>query len=50
MGYVQLDRFRAKAGGQQRGTSKGEDVMDSVIALKRPDDYTAKQGARFENK
>lgn len=35
-------------GGVQRGTSKREDVLDSVIALKRPDDYRADQGARFE--
>ena len=38
----------AGKGGQQRGTSKREDVMDTVIALKRPEDYTAAQGARFE--
>jgi RecA-family ATPase len=38
----------AGKGGNQRGTSKREDVMDSVISLKRPDDYTASQGARFE--
>ena len=29
----------AGKGGQQRGTSRREDVMDTVIALKRPDDY-----------
>jgi hypothetical protein len=34
--------------GQQRGTSKREDVLDTVIALKRPGDYQASQGARFE--
>jgi AAA domain-containing protein/Homeodomain-like domain-containing protein len=38
----------AGKGGAQRGTSKREDVMDTVIALKRPNDYQAKQGARFE--
>jgi putative DNA primase/helicase len=38
----------AGKGGQQRGTSKREDVMDTVIALKRPEDYSAAQGARFE--
>ena len=35
-------------GGQQRGTSKREDLLDVVIALKRPTDYTPQQGARFE--
>jgi putative DNA primase/helicase len=34
--------------GQQRGTSKREDVLDTIISLKRPADYTADQGARFE--
>ena len=35
-------------GGQQRGTSSREDVLDTVINLKRPSDYEADQGARFE--
>ncbi len=35
-------------GGQQRGTSKREDVLDSVISLRRPPDYTADQGCRVE--
>ncbi|MDR2012098.1 MAG: AAA family ATPase [Rhodanobacter sp.] len=35
-------------GGTQRGTSKREDLLDAVIALKRPLDYDASQGARFE--
>ncbi len=34
--------------GNQRGTSAKEDVLDTVIGLKRPSDYEAKQGARFE--
>lgn len=34
-------------GGAQRGTSKREDVLDSVLLLKRPEDYDARQGARF---
>jgi len=32
----------------QRGTSRKEDVLDTVVALKKPPDYTADQGARFE--
>jgi DNA-directed RNA polymerase specialized sigma24 family protein len=38
----------AGKGGQQRGTSKREDVLDTVIALRRPADYEPDQGARFE--
>ena len=38
----------AGKGGQQRGTSKREDLLDVVILLKRPADYQPDQGARFE--
>lgn len=34
--------------GAQRGTSRKEDVLDTVIGLRRPPDYQADQGARFE--
>lgn len=34
--------------GAQRGTSAKEDVLDTVIGLRRPSDYTATEGARFE--
>lgn len=34
-------------GGQQRGTSKKEDLLDSVIGLSRPVDYEPTQGAVF---
>lgn len=36
-----------KAGGQ-RGSNKKEDVMDTVIVLKRPKDYTPSEGLRCE--
>jgi hypothetical protein len=35
-------------GGAQRGTSRREDVLDTVIGLRKPSDYSAEQGARFE--
>ncbi len=37
----------AGKGGAQRGTSRREDVLDTVIALRRPDDADPAQGARF---
>lgn len=36
-----------KSGGQ-RGTSRKEDILNTVIALRRPPDYEPRQGARFE--
>lgn len=38
----------AGKGGQQRGTSRKEDVLDSVIVLKHLKNYSPEQGARFE--
>jgi putative DNA primase/helicase len=38
----------AGKGGQQRGTSRREDVLDTVISLRRPEDYRQEEGARFE--
>jgi putative DNA primase/helicase len=38
----------AGKGGQQRGSSRREDLLDTVICLKHPSDYTPEQGARFE--
>lgn len=38
----------AGKGGQQRGTSRREDVLDTVVALRRPSDYQPDEGARFE--
>jgi hypothetical protein len=34
--------------GEQRGTSRREDVLDTSIRLRRPSDYSITQGARFE--
>jgi putative DNA primase/helicase len=38
----------AGKGGQQRGTSRREDVLDTSMALRRPSDYSPTEGARFE--
>jgi len=38
----------ANKSGGQRGTSKKEDLLDTVITLKQPIDYNPTQGARFE--
>lgn len=44
---VVLIHHSGKSGGQ-RGSSRKEDILDSVIGLKRPPGYSADQGARFE--
>ncbi|MHB1220188.1 MAG: AAA family ATPase [Alphaproteobacteria bacterium] len=38
----------AGKGGQQRGASSREDILDFVIALKHSENYTPEDGARFE--
>ncbi len=38
----------AGKGGKQRGTSRREDALDTVIALRHPPDYSHEEGARFE--
>jgi putative DNA primase/helicase len=38
----------AGKGGGQRGTSRREDILDTSISLRRPADYVAQEGARFE--
>lgn len=48
MGVSVLIVHHAGKGGQQRGTSRREDVLDMVIALRRPSDYAPTDGARFE--
>ncbi|WP_153306568.1 hypothetical protein [Desulfogranum japonicum] len=35
-------------GGMQRGSSRKEDVLDTVIKLLRPKSYTPDQGALFK--
>jgi len=47
MGKAVLLVHHAGKGGLQRGTSKKEDLLDAVIGLSRPEDYEARQGARF---
>ncbi|OLN29860.1 DNA primase [Desulfovibrio sp. DV] len=44
---VLLVHHANKSGGQ-RGTSSREDVLDTVISLRRPQDYRPEEGARFE--
>lgn len=44
---VLLIHHSGKNGGQ-RGTSRREDVLDLVLGLRRPCDYHAQDGARFE--
>ncbi len=34
--------------GDQRGSSKREDALDTVISLKRPENYSTEEGCRFE--
>ncbi len=46
-GVAVLLVHHAGKSGQQRGTSRREDVLDVVIKLSRPDDYQAEEGARF---
>ena len=38
----------AGKGGEQRGTSRREDILDTSISLRRPTDYIPTEGARFE--
>jgi putative DNA primase/helicase len=47
-GIAVLIVHHAGVNGRQRGTSRREDTLDTVVALRRPGDYSAAQGARFE--
>ena len=45
---VVLVDHAGRGGFNARGTSKREDVLDTIIHLKRPSDYEPDQGTRFE--
>jgi putative DNA primase/helicase len=47
-GRAMLIVHHANKQGLQRGTSRREDVLDVVMALRRPADYEPEHGARFE--
>jgi putative DNA primase/helicase len=47
-GYSVVFMHHGGKGGQQRGTSRKEDVLDAVLHLKHPGDYRPEEGARFE--
>jgi putative DNA primase/helicase len=47
-GITVLVVHHASRNGNARGTSKREDVLDTIIQLKRPEDYDSTEGARFE--
>jgi len=46
-GIAVLVVHHAGKGGEQRGTSKKEDLLDFVIKLSRPQDYDPRKGAAF---
>ena len=48
LGRAMLLVHHANKKGFQRGTNRREDVLDIVMAMRRPDDYAARDGARFE--
>lgn len=47
-GIAVLFVHHAGKGGAQRGTSRREDVLDLVLALRRPTDYSPTEGLRCE--
>jgi len=50
MGHAVIMAHHAGKGGNQRGTSHREDVLDTVIQLRHPGDYEADQGCRFSTR
>jgi hypothetical protein len=47
-GYTTMFAHHAGKGGGQRGTSNREDVLNLVINLRKPQDYTPEDGLRAE--
>lgn len=47
-GITVLLIYHAGKSDDQRGTSAREDIMDTVISLRRPREYSMAEGARFE--
>ena len=47
-GVTTLLVHHAGKSGEQRGTSRREDVLDTVISLRRPGTYDPQEGSRFE--
>jgi hypothetical protein len=47
-GIAILFVHHAGKGGAQRGTSRREDVLDLVVSLRHPSDYSPTEGLRFE--
>jgi hypothetical protein len=47
-GIAVLIVHHANKQGDQRGTSRREDVLDIVMSMRRPSDYETRDGARFE--
>jgi hypothetical protein len=47
-GRAMLVVHHANKKGAQRGTNRREDILDLVMALRRPADYQPQDGARFE--
>jgi putative DNA primase/helicase len=47
-GLSVLFKHHEGKGGMQRGTSRREDILDTVIALRRPPEYSPDQGAFFQ--
>src|SRR5471032_172182 len=48
LGRAVLMVHHANKQGAPRGSSRREDVLDLVLALRRPDGYTPREGARME--
>jgi hypothetical protein len=47
-GRAMLLVHHANKKGEQRGTNRREDVLDLVLAIRRPADYQPAEGARFQ--